>query len=157
MTPERAHWGALEPRMYLQAADGSIWRVDGKRRDVGDAGWTLLITNAAGQSVEVMRGYEDPVTVMVPTMEEAENLLLAALPVNGISRRVLPVEQIRTHPDTKLVRAALAGHLEVLHGISISPSAHAENGDIEGLIEAHNISHANPASVRIPHVHTLQL
>ena len=147
MTPAGdTQWSSVFPGMYIQAADGSVWRVDGKRRDVGQDGWTLRITNRAGASVDVSRGPEEAVTILEPTMEEAEALIMARLPVSAVQRRVIRMEQV-TRPQI------LAAHLLNHHGISVATSSPEHNKDLAGLLEMHAIAHAQPESATIPHVH----
>lgn len=152
MIEQVTRWGYLEPGMYLRAGDGSTWRVDGKRRGAND-GWELRIRNQAGQTSDVERGFDDDVTLLVPTHEEAESLIAAMLPVSGVRRKIVRMEEIATNPDSKWVRAALAAHLHNLHHVSISPTAHAENKSIADLVESHNLSHARPEPDWIAHVH----
>ena len=146
-------WVMLEPGMYLQAADATIWRVDAKSYNVQLGAWVLRITDAAGNWADVGRPADAPVTVMVPTIDEAEMVVAQALPVAGVLRRVIRMEHIATHPDGKWVRAHLASHLLNLHHLSISATAHAENTDLAGLLEAHALAHARPEPDWIPHIH----
>ena len=148
-------WVWLEVGMYLQATDGSVWRIDGKGRDVGQDGWTLRITNKDGKSVDVSRGAEAPTMVMVPTPEEAEAVIVNAGMVAGIKRRVIRMEEYRSNPDSKWVRAALASHLATLHGISITSTAHEQNKSIDDLLEIHALAHASTRPPIIEHVHVL--
>lgn len=152
MTPQQTQWGYLETGMYLQDARGERWLVTGKRRGSG-GGWQLRIRNDLGWEAQPERGFDDPVTLLVPTAEEQMSVLRETLGAEVIERRVFRLEELREHPDNKWVRYAIASHLLHFHHISISTTAHVENDDIEGLLEMHALEHAKPQPDWLPHVH----
>lgn len=154
MKPVPTTWVMLEPGMYVQGTDGSVWRVDEKRYTGGGI-WWFALTNRRGELAHITKQPEDPATLMQPTHEDAEALLVAAGMVtkDGIQRRFIRMEDFAAHPDTKWARAALASHLLNQHGVSVSPTAHAENKSIADLLEAHALAHSSSTPMIIPHIH----
>jgi hypothetical protein len=155
MQPFPTTWVSVDPGMYVQGTDGSVWRVDDKKWFPGRGEWHFSLASPDGRVAAFAAEPERPATVLIPTMEEAEQVVTARLGVTGIQRRILPMEHLRTHPDTAGRRSMLAAHLLHIHGVSASPSTPGD--DIEGLLETHALSHARPETVMIPHVHTDQL
>lgn len=155
MIASPASWFYVDVGTYVRSADGAAWRVDGKTRRPGapDGVWDFALTNASGQRHIASMELDAAVDILVPTMSEAEALIAARLPVSGVRRMVVALEELRTYPDSKWVRAAIAAHLLDLHGVSVSPTAHAENKDIADMLVAHAASHARPETVLVPHVH----
>lgn len=152
---ETTSWWLIQPGMYVQDRTGGVWRIDGRRMAGTDEAPRLefRMANRAGLIADVIVGHDEPVVVMVPTQEEAVALIARYLPVAGVQVRVIRMEEMYGTPDTKVHRRQIASHLLHDHGISISPTADAENDDIAGLLEIHAISHARPWEIRIPHVH----
>ena len=153
MIQQSTTWFEVEPLMYVLGTDGSMWRVESRAPTYAGGIWTFKMINRQGQWVEVAKSFDDAVTVVVPTFDDAEATVLQILAVTGIQRRVIRMEDLATHPDNKWRRAHIAAHLLSMHHVSVSPSAHAENHDITDLIMQHNLAHASPGSTWVPHVH----
>lgn len=157
MIPQPTTWFFVEVGMYVQSDDGRAWRVDGKvpASEHGDGCWGWTLHDRAGQEWRLVANLEAPVAVMVPTMDEAENMVARALPVSEVHRRIVRMEELRTVPDTKWARAQLASHLLELHGESVNVYDYvAENvDDMEELLHLHAASHARPHTNVVPHVH----
>lgn len=154
MKPVPTTWVMLEVGMYVQGTDGSVWRVDDKLYIMGGL-WQFELVNRDLMRAIVSKRPDEPVTLMQPTHEDAEALLVAAGMVSpqGIERRFIRMEEFAAHPDTKWSRAALASHLLHQHGVSISPTAHVENKDMADLLEAHALAHSSNRPMIIAHVH----
>ena len=142
--------------MYVRDATGKDWRVDGKRR-VGtdpDGYWRFRMTGRDRMVVEVPAHLDHPIFVLIPSnVDEAETIIARLLPVSGVRRRVVRVEDLRTHPDTEGTRRMVAAHLAHMHNVSIRPAIAADSADLEGLIELHAACHAEPAGMALTHVH----
>ena len=149
-------WIMVEPDMYVRDGNGGVWRVLARRYE--DGLWRFRLGDANGYPMaDILALPGAPVTIMVPTIDDAEALISTLLPVNGVQRRVITMERVTSSPDSKWVRAAFASHLLNLHHVSISPTAHAENHSIAELVELHNLSHAKPEATWVPHIHVAEL
>lgn len=153
MRPHPSTWVMIEPGMYVQGTDGSTWRVESKQYIIG--AWQFELMNRDRQRAIISKKPDDVVTLMQPTHEDAEALLVAAGMVKpeNIQRRFMRMEEFTGHPDGQYARAALASHLANQHGVSISPTAHAENRSMADLLEAHVLAHSSLRPMPIPHVH----
>lgn len=156
MIQQRSTWGMIEPTMYVQAGSGAAYKVLAKRYDLDLAGpkpWQVRLVDQAGDTYDIFVDADDPVTLLVPTAEEAEQVVTRVLGGVVQQRKVIRMEEIRLNPDGQWARAAMAAHLLTMHHVSITTTAHKQNASMDDLVELHALEHANPGTSWVPHVH----
>lgn len=156
MTPERSQWLHVDVGSYVRDPSGTDWRVDGKRRvDTDPDGvWRFALTGRDGRRAEAPMHLDWPIDVLVPsTLAEAEAIVTRHLPVTGVRRKVVAMEQLASYPDKQWVRQQLAIHLREMHHVSIKPSSAADTADLAGMLAVHAAAHASGAGMTIAHIH----
>jgi hypothetical protein len=156
VTPVEGQWLDLRPTMFIQAADGTVWRVTGCRMEpftldtkLADLRKQVAMTSATtGQTAVVSKGDWSPVTILVPDWDEPH--LVAAL--QGVKYRKINAWSFPK--NTPQARFEVATHMLLMHRMSVKPHSHKENGPLSHLLERHAIDHAAPANPGwSPHIH----
>ena len=129
MEAHTARWHEVSPGMYIQAKDGSVWKV------VEERPGKVLLQSRAGETAIVDRG--EPfaeVTVLRLTLEEAEALVAERMAATLEAR----IEgKTHTCPLAKS-RGELATHLLLYHGFVVH-----QRQDGKALREVHQEAHAD--------------
>lgn len=112
MELQQGVWSQIEQYSYIQAADQQVWRVEEIRQ-----GW-LRTTNARGEQRTIPPQAPDlPVTFLVPTLAEAEQLLWEEAGAVVLSRlEALAAQPARAARHYSPIPPNLTLHLFHKHG-----------------------------------------
>lgn len=142
MIARNGDWAEVQVGSYIQAPDGSTWRVDGDRD-----GW-LLLTSAAGQRTAAPRP-TGPVVIMEPSEAEAVATLEQRLGAEVMAVVDHQTRAIKATPWADMSPANRRVHLQMLHGIYADDVGTKKTGELD---EAHAWGH-NGGGNLIPHTH----
>jgi hypothetical protein len=94
MQPTRGSWGEVQVFSYIQDRNGKTWRVDKLSTT------RVRLSDRDGRQVDILRPTPaKPVTIFIPTDEEARFTLAAALGARVMASRDVTGEYHCTSPD----------------------------------------------------------